>query len=319
MKLWMSFARNVLLIAGFYVSLGGPGVAAQESLQKRSVDHGELLPGVRAEHTVSQLLMQCGAAYQGDANVVDVDMRGTVTLHDGRKLVLAHFLFPHAPLYLNRVNSKSWPFAKLARAALREMIDGQRVGLYYQKWQGDRYGRGAVHLVLSKAGGEKKWVQAEMLRRGVGVYVPFLPAAGSALKRANGQIMQRSPCHNVLLRNEQIAQSAERGVWAHAFYRAKPAKDITGLMRLLYHYQVVAGRVHQVAERGGRAYINFSADWRTDFTAVIDRKYWKKLKAHHQRIKALKGKRLRIRGWIEKWNGPAIKISDLGQIEVMDK
>ena len=50
------------------------------------------------------------------------------------------------------------------------------------------------------------------------------------------------------------------------------ALDLKRLGRLTHSYQLVEGTVAAVGEGGGRIYLNFAKDWRSDFTVSVDRK-----------------------------------------------
>jgi len=68
----------------------------------------------------------------------------------------------------------------------------------------------------------------------------------------------------------------------------------------------------------GRTYLNFGADWREDFTVSIDKRAMKLFKKSGFDLLALKNKRIRVRGWLKKFNGPMIEASHPEQIEVLD-
>lgn len=82
-------------------------------------------------------------------------------------------------------------------------------------------------------------------------------------------------------------------------------------------YQLVEGVVAQVGESSGRIYLNFDKDWRRDFTVLIERKEAESFKAAGVDPKALAGKKLRVRGWIEWRNGPMIHATHVEQIELL--
>ncbi len=90
-------------------------------------------------------------------------------------------------------------------------------------------------------------------------------------------------------------------------------------MGLRSTFQIVEGRVEAIAEVRGAVYLNFGSDWRDDFTAgVVRGRKAAKVANPAFDASALKGKRVRVRGWIERRNGPFIEIVHPGQIEVLD-
>ena len=82
------------------------------------------------------------------------------------------------------------------------------------------------------------------------------------------------------------------------------ALDLQRLGRLTHSYQLVEGTVAPVGEGGGRIYLNFAKDWRSDFTISVDRKDAPAFAAAGIDLKALPGKRLRVRGFLGWRNGP---------------
>jgi hypothetical protein len=89
------------------------------------------------------------------------------------------------------------------------------------------------------------------------------------------------------------------------------------LGRLTHSYQLVEGTVLAVGEGGGRLYLNFAEDWRRDFTISVDRKDAPAFAAAGIDLKALAGKRLRVRGFLAWRNGPMIEASHPEQIELL--
>ena len=64
-------------------------------------------------------------------------------------------------------------------------------------------------------------------------------------------------------------------------------------------------------------YLNFAEDWRNDFTVTIERKSLASFEEAGLDLEALTGKRIRVRGFIEWWNGPMIAATHPEQIEVL--
>ena len=95
------------------------------------------------------------------------------------------------------------------------------------------------------------------------------------------------------------------------------AGNVERLGRLTRSYQLVEGVVAEVGESGGRLYLNFDKDWRKDFTILMERKDGEAFKAAGIDPKALAGKKLRVRGWVEWRNGPMIRATHAEQIELL--
>ena len=79
---------------------------------------------------------------------------------------------------------------------------------------------------------------------------------------------------------------------------------------------LVEGVVTSVSDRANWTFVNFGADWRTDFTVAISARDRRRVAATLD-LATLAGKRIRVRGWIREWNGPLIEVDVAEQIEVL--
>ena len=83
-------------------------------------------------------------------------------------------------------------------------------------------------------------------------------------------------------------------------------------------FEIVQGTVKDVADKGANFYINFGEDWRTDFTLTIEGKARRLFREMAFDPLLLKGKTIRVRGWLKSFNGPMIAITHPEQIEILD-
>jgi len=68
----------------------------------------------------------------------------------------------------------------------------------------------------------------------------------------------------------------------------------------------------------GHTYLNFDADWRSDFTVSVaprDRRWFANGLA---KLIDIKGRLVRVRGWLGWRNGPMIEATHPEQIEVLE-
>ncbi len=117
-----------------------------------------------------------------------------------------------------------------------------------------------------------------------------------------------------LLATESAARAARRGLWRLRAYAVRSAEDARSAIG---GFHLVEGAVADAAVNGARAYLNFGADFRTDFTASAasrDAKRWTKLELD---MIGLKGTHVRIRGYTTWIGGPAIEILHPMQIEAI--
>jgi len=214
----------------------------------------------------------------------------TLQLADGRLLRLAAILAPKG----------AEPLADSARAALAEAV-GRPLLLEFGPRQMDRHGRLLAQAWLAAADGTKAtWLQAMLVSDG--------------LARVAGTEDTRAAVPE-LLRIEQQARTARRGLWADPAYRVRTPDDLDAALN---RFQIVEGRVLAATLVRGGGYLNFGADYKTDFTLSFSRESLRRLQDSGLVFKSLQGVRLRARGWLRSFNGPLIDITHPEQIEILE-
>ncbi len=73
-----------------------------------------------------------------------------------------------------------------------------------------------------------------------------------------------------------------------------------------------------VRESGGTIYVNFGRRWTRDFTVTVLKRQRRAFAAAGIDLKQLEGRRIRVRGFIERRGGPIIAASAPEQIEPID-
>jgi endonuclease YncB( thermonuclease family) len=228
------------------------------------------------------------------AAVIDGD---TVTLaqpiEGASEVRLVGIQAPKLPL--GRPDFPEWPLAPEAKTALEKLLDGRRVMLRFGETRKDRHGRLLAHL----HGDDGAWIQGAMLRAGMARVYTFADNRALALE---------------MYALEAEARAAQRGIWGHPYYAVRTpeaaAEDIGT-------FQLVEGRVLDTARVRERVFLNFGHDWRTDFTVAIPTKALAGFRAAGLDPQTLKGKRIRVRGWLKSENGPMIEVSHPEPIEVL--
>lgn len=117
-------------------------------------------------------------------------------------------------------------------------------------------------------------------------------------------------CVKELLASEREARASSKGEWRQGgAFQIHPASAVRRLNRLPQgSFQIVSGSLKAVTIKTRTTYLNFSDDWKTDFTALIETRLLKRKDSRWPNLKALIGKKLLIRGWLEHWNGPMIRL-----------
>ncbi len=236
---------------------------------------------------------------RGEAKAVVRVIDGeTLALEDGSEVRLIGALAPRA----TDAEGAS-ALEHQAMAALADLVLGRSVVLGFAGRRTDRYDHILAHVFVLRDGGET-WVQGWMLEHG---YARAYGLPGSFA------------CIAEMLEQERRARQMRAGLWSHAAYAPRAAEHTHELVRYRNTYQLVVGRLTKVTTVKGRVYLNFGADWREDFTASFA---IAALREHSQwlaGIAAFEGKRVRVRGWIERRNGPYMEILHPSQIELLEE
>lgn len=234
--------------------------------------------------------------YGGEVTVVSAVDGDTVVLDDGRQVRLVGIQAPKLPL--GRPNFQAWPMGEEAKAALEMMSQGKTAVLRVAPTSPDRHGRILAHLVEKDSG---RWMQGELLRQGLARVYTF----------PDNRVLA-----DELLALEREARSENRGIWALPYYALRTPDNVrhdTGT------FQIVEGRVLDTARVKKRIYLNFGADWRSDFTIKVDTRYESLFREQGIDLLTLKGHRVRVRGWIKSQNGPMIELDHPERLELPDR
>ncbi len=248
-------------------------------------------------------LLVAGPAYAtpcvltpGEAGrVVEIVDGDTVLLDTGLEIRLVGIQAPKLPL--GRPGFVPWPLSDEAAAFLSDLVLGKELSLSYGGRDRDRYRRSLAHLHLA----DGTWIQAELLRAGMARVYSF------ADNRA---------CVGELLQFERAGRAAGHGIWSDPWHRVQSGADT---FNLIDSFQVVQATVVNAAIVRRRAFLNFGEDYRTDFTVTVAPKDMKLFEAAGIDLAALSGRTVRVRGWIQAYNGPNIVLTHPEQLEIIDQ
>ena len=226
--------------------------------------------------------------------VTDIVDGDTLTLETGLEVRLVGIQAPKLPL--GRPGFEAWPLAAAAKAALADLAADRIVGLTFTGRRRDRHGRWLAHLTTA----DGVWIQGEILERGLARVYSF--ADNRALIAE-------------MLAIERRARGAGRGIWSDPYYAVRGPTD---LQRRIGSFQLVEGRVLDAARVRGRVYLNFGADWRTDFTVSVSPKSRRLFETAGFDLDSYRSARLRVRGWVTSRNGPMVEVTHPEQIEILE-
>jgi endonuclease YncB( thermonuclease family) len=204
----------------------------------------------------------------------------TLALADGRELRLAAI-----------------EAGEQSRAALQALAAGATLRLERLGPGDDRYGR---IVAFAFAGGEKRSLQETLLEQG--------------RARVSARVGDKA-CADSLLALEREARAARKGLWADPNFAPLAAENLPRLSADRGRFVLVEGKVLSVRESGATIYVNFGRRWTRDFSATIARRLKGAFTAAGLEPKALEGRRVRIRGWLEQRAGPIMDVAAPEQIE----
>lgn len=221
--------------------------------------------------------------------LVAVDDRGELRFASGRIAVLSDLRLPEGE------------FALRAVARLREEV-GAELGLSLHYGE-DRWGRLRVAAVTARGAGLVDLARI-LLEDGLALADPGEPDG---------------LCRPELLQVEEEARRKGLGLWGRDGYKPMQADDEGELRQRIGQFVLVEGRIRSVGERRSRTYLNFSRQWERDFTVTIPRRTWTRMSGLGWTAESLRGRRVRVRGVLETWRGPALEITSTDSVEILDR
>ena len=160
----------------------------------------------------------------------------------------------------------------------------------------DRYGR-----TLAQVFADGVWVQADLVRSG--------------LMRASPGLADRG-CGKLLLKADSEARDAKARHWGDGVFSLRTPDELRNRPG---SFQIVEGNGVSASVNSGRAFIDFGADYRSDFTLTVSPADMRTFRQERFDVKSLSGKRIWVRGWIESYNGPEMEIATPLAIEVLNE
>jgi endonuclease YncB( thermonuclease family) len=250
-----------------------------------------LLAGTAAATAAATAPCTVGRAPAG--TVVEAVDGATLRLADGRVVTLAGIEAPTAP------PGRSQPASPVAEAARHGLAlataNGIRVAIIGDK--PDRYGRWRGNVFA----GDGTWLAQGAVAAGL-----------ARVHRLPGD----PPCVLALLDTERPARIAGRGLWSDPEHRIRSAND-PSLVDETGLYRLVAGRVASIGRGDVIVFVNFGRDFSRDFTVMLTPVVATGLAAAGIDVDALAGRRVLVRGMIEAGGGPAIRLADPTDIELL--
>ena len=171
----------------------------------------------------------------------------------------------------------------------------------------------APELALGRAG-FKPWPLAEQAKQGLEALalgkMLTLYYGGRKLDRYGRALAHLLRADGLWLQGELLAAGMAR------VYSFRDNRRL--IAEMLGSFQLVEGPVVGAAIVRRRGYLNFGADWKSDFTISIAPGDRKLFGPGGEDTTALEGRTVRVRGWIKSFNGAMIEATHPEQIEVFE-
>ncbi|MGE5266507.1 MAG: thermonuclease family protein [Deltaproteobacteria bacterium] len=191
-----------------------------------------------------------------------------------------------------------WPPQIQAVAELERLLASRTILIAEAGAFRDRYGRRVIHAFAATE--PRQWLQSALI------------AAGQARV---SPVPGETECLRELFLQEAVARAKRIGLWANPAYDVRAARDGRALAALAGTFQLVEGWVSSVTRRRNTVYLNFGGDWRWDFTAAVDLRRSAAKDAVAARLQALQGRLVRVRGFVERRNGPFVSLASADAVE----
>lgn len=183
---------------------------------------------------------------------------------------------------------------------LSELTEGKKCTLYQTR--SEKVGRlNRMNQIVGHftCGKDDNWIQGTLLSEGL------------ARVRTTPENKIQSDAMFAL---EQQARTKKLGLWALPM---NAVLTTSGAAQRMNSFGIIEGLVYSTSQNRNAIFLNFTADWKTDFSIGIPstlRKDFSKLRIDPM---SLKGKKIRVRGWIRSYNGPYIELDHVEQLEIL--
>lgn len=230
----------------------------------------------------------------GSGKVLEAINPLTLKLEDGRFIHLAGLDFPDLDFY------EPGDLTITAVEILNDFLKGRHVVIYQTSSKDSgRINRMGHHIAHITRHDKEVWIQGMLISLGL----------------ARVRTTEYNPdMANQMLQLEEKARTNKDGLWGMEQYKILTPNQAE---QHIGSFQIVEGVIKNVSRQNNTIYMNFGGNWRDDFTISLtstDLKSFTKEKLFPQ---DWNGKRIRVRGWIESWNGPHIKIDHPARIELL--
>ena len=273
-------------------------VFADELDYRHSLNHIAVQEDSADKDTLSPLPFPLNSLKSQSAKTVQTVVNATtLTMGDNSIIRLDGILIPDQFTPSNQDN----PIHTQALGLIKEHFTGKSVRAYYDRAMREPPKDRSEHLLAQLVSDKDNiWAQKLLLETGLAFYWPSETTSSIA---------------SHLQAYENVARTGKVGLWANEEYAPKTPETVKANS---FQMQIVEGRPAKIATVRDMIYVNFGQNWREDFTVNIPQNLRKAFAKRRENPISWQGKLLRIRGFVEDYNGPMIKIDSPEQIEIIE-
>ena len=246
---------------------------------------------------------ECSFENATPTKLINIDDHGVFTLKDGQRLKLADLFFP--------LDEETGMLSPQTLLQMRQMIKGQETRILISG-TADRYGREPAFLFIKKGREEPHLIQETLIRSGAAVYMP-----DPQLRKTFA-----SHCDFDRIRAGLIVMTPkEPTFWSGRRAGITPVLSANSqrLWGLEGEFVIVRGVVSEVRRTRRGISINFGDDWKRDFTAYLSPLVSKTFENNVNLNSNLVGQQVKLRGFLDLYYGPSMRIDHLTQMEMLSE
>ncbi|MEP3629660.1 MAG: hypothetical protein ABJN04_06635 [Hyphomicrobiales bacterium] len=248
-------------------------------------------------------MSECSFENATPVTITKIDDHGVLFLGDARRLKLADLFFP--------LNKETGTLSSQTLAKMRRMIVGHEIRIL-ASGPADRYGREPVFLYAKDASEEPNLAQEALIRSRSAAYMP------------NPQLRKTfvSNCEFDQIKVDLIAIAPKEptfGSVRQAGIVPVLSANSQRLWGLEGEFVIIQGTVTEVRRTKRGISINFGDNWKKDFTAYLSPLVSKTFENSVNFNSNLVGQQVQLRGFLDLYYGPSMRIDHLTQMEMLSE
>ncbi len=242
------------------------------------------------------LILSCSQSNYSQIRVLEVIDGDTIKLSNGRLLRYIGLDTPEVRIKEKAGDFKyrPQPFSLEAKEFNRKLVEGKLVRIEFDIEKTDRYGRLLGYCFL-----EETFVNARLIEQGYAVLYTYPP---------NVKYVE------LFIDAQKRAREAKNGLWG-----SFPVINHSQANKYINQIRSVEGVVLGSYKSAKCVFLNFGQDYKKDFSVVI---FNNVLNAFSRRginpLDFYNGKKIRVNGRIQEYNGPEVIVNSPYEIEVLE-